>query len=365
MEAMDEEGQGLYPQKPSEIATPAKLPHYALPNFSTVLPTYTNYEADAVVSAFRVGNFYSIKDLPENLRPGQVARQRFQKILENRQQSETCDTYQPKRTCFSEFEYIPSPYSIAETMAREERLAHEKKVSQFGNGSEWRPSGVGFTGKHEDFGRTGEFNVHANGPEPYEAAEDQALRQKWLMDAAILSGPFRPAGRVRVNNGEAANEVPSARQLPEIVEQLHLQLVADWSDYPFVVCSTEDEHIVVRFELAVLETAPGLQPYMNSFARSNHIVAKYMLKKVVEDWNVTPGDGMLYFTFRPPWIKAPVTDTFYSLHPEQRHFQEKKKKTPSTAARELDSNFNQIDPVENEPERSIMGTGNTELPYMA
>jgi len=192
---------------------PARLPHYALPNFATVLPTYTNYEADAVVSAFRVGNFTSIKDLPEHIRPGQVARQRFQKILENRQPSDMCDTYQPKRSCFSEFQYIPSPYALVEQLAREERLAHEKKVEEFGGGVEWRPSGVGATSKFEDFGRTREFNVHENGPEPYEAAEDQALRQKWLMDAAILSGPFRPAGRVKGSNGEGANEMPSANQL--------------------------------------------------------------------------------------------------------------------------------------------------------
>jgi hypothetical protein len=359
---MEDDEQVRALKKPVDVTAHARLPHYALPNFSTVLPTYTNYEADAVVSAFRVGNFYSIKDLPENLRPGQVARQRFQKILENQQQAENCDTYQPKRMCFSEFEYIPSPYSIVETMAREERLAHEKKVSEFGGGSEWRPTGACHTSKHEDFGKTGEYNVHANGPEPYEAAEDQALRQKWLMDAAILSGPFRPAGRVKGHGGQAANEIPSARQLPEIVEQLHLQLVADWSDYPFVVCSTEDEHIVVRFELSVLETAPGLQPYMNAFARGNFVVTKYMLKKVVEDWNVTPGDGMLYFTLRPPWIKSLLTDTFYTLHPEQRQFQDTQSKI--RAARALPDGREQAKAIEPEPDLR-MGTGHTERPHMA
>jgi len=208
----------------------------------------------------------------------------------------------------------------------------------------------------------GEFNVHANGPEPYEAAEDQALRQKWLLDAAILCGPFRPAGRVKGNGGQAANEIPSARQLPEIVEQLHMQLAADWSDYPFVVCSTEDEHIVVRFELSVLETAPGLQPYMNTFARGNFVVTKYMLKKVVEDWNVTPGDGMLYFTLRPPWVKSLLTDTFYTLHPEQRQFQDTQPKI--RVVRELLDGREQVKAIEPEPDHR-MGFGNTERPQMA
>ena len=71
---------------------------------------------------------------------------------------------------------------------------------------------------------------------------------------------------------------------------------------------------------------------MNIFARTNEVVAKYSLKKVVEDWNVTPGDGHLYFTFRPPWVASRVTDTFYALHPEQRVFQDAKYKRADAAA---------------------------------
>ena len=35
---------------------------------------------------------------------------------------------------------------------------------------------------------------------------------------------------------------------------------------------------------------------------------------------MTPHDGHLYFTFRPPWVKARLVETFYSIHPEQRAF---------------------------------------------
>ena len=54
------------------------------------------------------------------------------------------------------------------------------------------------------------------------------------------------------------------------------------------VCSTDDEHLVVRFELSTLDSEPGLVAYMNIFARTNEVVAKYNLKKVVEDWNASP-----------------------------------------------------------------------------
>ena len=47
---------------------------------------------------------------------------------------------------------------------------------------------------------------------------------------------------------------------------------------------------------------------------------KYKLKKVVEDWHSRPGDGYLYYMFRPPWVRARATDTFFTLHPEERSF---------------------------------------------
>ena len=46
---------------------------------------------------------------------------------------------------------------------------------------------------------------------------------------------------------------------------------------------------------------------------------------------MTSGDGHLYFTFRPPWVAARVTDTFYALHPEQRVFQDPRLKRAANA----------------------------------
>ena len=43
---------------------------------------------------------------------------------------------------------------------------------------------------------------------------------------------------------------------------------------------------------------------MNVLVRTNAVVMKYQLVKVVEHWNVRPGDGHVYFTLRPPWVKA-------------------------------------------------------------
>ena len=47
---------------------------------------------------------------------------------------------------------------------------------------------------------------------------------------------------------------------------------------------------------------------------------------------VTPGDGHLYYTFRPPWVTSRITDTFFALHPEQRVYADAKFKATRTEA---------------------------------
>lgn len=333
------------------------LPHYALPNFSVVLPTYSNHESDVISQAFRVGNFVTLHDLPHEMRPGQVSRGRFQKILDNRQPveegAEKVVFRKPKT--FSEFEYMPSPYSIVDDLKRDERLRSEAAMAAAGHPSVWRSAGNTATLPHEDsFG--GESPFYRD-PDPYERADDEALRWKWLQDAQILAEPFKPsgappptpatapprhrraihplispaspslAGRVKGQMNEASTEMPNRQQLPHIVDALRKAVHDDWEEYNFLVCATDDEHVVIRFEMATLESEPGLVSYMNVFSRTSSIVSEWRLKKVVEDWNVTPGDGHLYFTFRPPWISAPVLDTYYSLHPEERVYQDKRVKS--------------------------------------
>lgn len=55
-------------------------------------------------------------------------------------------------------------------------------------------------------------------------------------------------------------------------------------------------------------------------------MSTHRLKRVVEDWNVTPGDGYLYFTFRPPWVTVPTLETYFALHPEEKVFQDRRAK---------------------------------------
>ena len=314
-------------------AEPKPLPHYALPNFSVVLPTYSNNEADVITQAFRIGNYVSLSGLPSSVKPGQVSRSRFQKILDNRQPAEDWNVnlgapYKPKAKTFSEFEYISTPYALADDLAKQDREKHHKAAEAAGHKAPFVMSDTAVKLKYEDayVGKANpdfNFSPFNSTADPYERADDQSLRFKWLQDAQILSGPFRPSGRVKGSLNQAAMELPSRSTLPSMVAELRESIEQDWAEYPFLVCSTDDEHVVVRFELSTLDAEPGLGAYMNVFARSQHVVSKFALRKVVEDWNVTPGDGHLYFTFRPPWVTARITDTFYALHPEQRVFGDK------------------------------------------
>tara|TARA_B110001452_G_C15168351_1_gene406137 strand:+ start:51 stop:1136 length:1086 start_codon:yes stop_codon:yes gene_type:complete len=317
----------------ADDASPAKapLPHYALPNFSVVLPTYANHEADVITNAFRVGNFVSLSDMPSTIKPGQVSRSRFQKILDNRQESQPSAIPPYKAKQFSTFEYVPSPYSVADDLARDARIRSMAAMEAAGHTKPFHMSDTQIKLPHED-GFGGQFNPYKRDADPYERADDQALRFQWLQDALVLSTPFRPSGRVKGMTGQSANEIPGRQMLPEIVDRLRIAIEEDWEEYSFLVCSTDDEHLVLRFELSTLDSEPGLVAYMNIFARTNEVVFKYTLKKVVEDWNVTPGDGHLYFTFRPPWVQSRPLDTYYSLHPEQRTFQDPRLKASRAAA---------------------------------
>jgi len=273
-----------------------------------------------ITQAFRIGNYVALSDLTNTMKPGQVSRGRFQKIIDNRQPADAePTTYKPKTKYFSEFEYLPSPFSMVDALAKEDRLTSEESIRKAGHTTPFVMSDTAIKLKHEDSFCNERIVGSAD---PYERADDQSLRFKWLQDAQILAGPFRPGGRVKGQTGQAAMEMSCRASMPYMVDKLREAIEEDWSEYAFLVCSTDDEHLVVRFELSTLDSEPGLVAFMNMFARSNSVVNKLMLRKVVEDWNVTPGDGHLYFTFRPPWVAARVTDTFYALHPEHRVFQD-------------------------------------------
>ena len=79
--------------------------------------------------------------------------------------------------------------------------------------------------------------------------------------------------------------------------------VQDWEGVEVAIYSNSQGHWVVRFSLDTVESAGALAAYMNVLLRCNPLVLKLQMARVVEHWNVMPGDGFLYFTLRPPWAR--------------------------------------------------------------
>lgn len=95
----------------------------------------------------------------------------------------------------------------------------------------------------------------------------------------------------------------------------------DWEGVEVAIYSNAQGNWVVRFSLDSVESPAGLTVYMNVLLRCNPLVIKLQMSRVVEHWNVMPGDGYLYFALRPPWVRArPTADTFYVLRPEEKLF---------------------------------------------
>ena len=296
----------------------SSLPHHQVPNFAAILPDYTNMEQDYIRQAFSRTSFVSVRDLPSNFRPSATARAMANKMNTNRRSVANVDaaavnnrhSTAAREGVFSTFDYVPSRYSLADELRTKDRLESEAKMLDIG-GRDFVPSGLPKRQKYEDIFENPEYRFPYMG-DAFEAASDQQLRAKWIENAKVLHGPFVPT------SSKAALGKPTRIMLPDLVRELHLAVAKDWNEVAFEVMTTEDDHVAIRFLLEDVTSPRGLAAYMNVLASTSHIVTKYQLTKVVEDWNSRPGDNYLYYMFRPPWVRARTTDIFFSLFPEKR-----------------------------------------------
>ena len=80
---------------------------------ASMLYEFTNKEADHVHMAFRVGNFVSLRDLPNSIMPGNVSLMQSSKMEENLYSVMERKTYVELANnggYFSKFEWQPDPY---------------------------------------------------------------------------------------------------------------------------------------------------------------------------------------------------------------------------------------------------------------
>ncbi|OQR93589.1 hypothetical protein ACHHYP_02438 [Achlya hypogyna] len=294
----------------NQAAGDGAQPHYMLPSFSSILPEYANAEAEHIKSAFSTGNYHSILKMPARLAPNSVNQAR-QECMDDNRHTATLVKAAPKMVTknglFNQFEYTPSRFSLGDELAKAERLEAEAKRFEIG-GKDFVCSSGAKKLKYED-GFEDKNYVYPHLDVYYDDARDIALRERWLEKKKVLFGDFKPSGTAK-----PIGDVPTKKLLPDVIKDIHEAIAADWEDATVVVAPTDDGNIAVRFEhesLGGLEHA--LTAYMNVFANSHRLMSKYMLQKVVEDWNSKPTDGGLYFVMRPPWVRNPHGPMFSTL----------------------------------------------------
>ncbi|POM60957.1 hypothetical protein PHPALM_30104 [Phytophthora palmivora] len=265
------------------------------PTFSSILPEYANAEADQIRKAFGAGNYANIQKIPARLQNNAVNQARFEKMNENRLMQPKAGKNVTKNGLFNKFEYTPSRSSLTNGQAHMERLRSEAKRTEI-SGQNFVSGSAAARLKHEDaFGATNFRYPHMH--EPYPDLQEEKKRMRYLEEKKILHGAFVPCGqRPPVN-------AVTRKLMPQIIHEMHEVIATDWQGLDFSISPAKDENIVVRFNEVSIECENGLVAYMNVFCKTNRVASKYGLYRIAEDWNAKPGDGGLYFAFRPPWVK--------------------------------------------------------------
>ena len=102
--------------------------HYEVPNMSSMLYEFTNKEQDRIHQSFRIGNYVSLRDIPDSLLPGNVSTMQTSKqeenlysIIERRSWVELSNG----GGYFSKFEWKEDPYELVRKDMTERRKYHE------------------------------------------------------------------------------------------------------------------------------------------------------------------------------------------------------------------------------------------------
>jgi hypothetical protein len=137
--------------------------------------------------------------------------------------------------------------------------------------------------------------------DPYEATRDEKLRAKWIEEAKLLYGEFKPSGP------QKPLSTISKSRLEEIVECLKRLLLSDWNDVNFVIGTNPNDLIEIKFDMNTVDTLQGLHAYMNTMLNTNDEVIRFQLRKLPRYWGYRE-ENFVYYMLTPPWVKLYVND---------------------------------------------------------
>jgi len=228
---------------------------------------------------------------------------------------------------FRAFEYQPSDYA-AMTKAREKaalRQPDPEKVAAIAGGKAFVPNGMvpggaGRRMKHEDLFGDSDYRFPHLGGEFSQADLDE-LGESWIQDSFILGErDFLPAGTAGLAGVPGAGSRPTPQALPEALAVIKGIVAEDWEGTAFDLLLDREGCIVVRFDLATVDSREGLGAYMNVLLKSNALLSRFLLARVPEYWNKERVPGSVDFTMRPPWVRnGAMGQAFLKLHPEYQH----------------------------------------------
>uniref|UniRef100_A0A7S3N0V7 Uncharacterized protein n=1 Tax=Strombidium inclinatum TaxID=197538 RepID=A0A7S3N0V7_9SPIT len=137
--------------------------------------------------------------------------------------------------------------------------------------------------------------------DPYEVTKDERLRAKWIEEAKLLYGEFKPSGP------QKPLAYISKSKLEDIVETLKKLLLSDWNDVNFVIGTNPNDQIEIKFDLATVDTLQGLHAYMNTMLNTHDEIIRFCLKKLPRYWGYRE-DNFVYYMLTPPWVKMFIND---------------------------------------------------------
>ena len=221
-------------------------PRHLEPTLSSTLPNYSNTETDRIRAAFHAHNFTTLSNaLPDTIAPESILMARESRRISNLN-DDGAASFKPVARGGSlnpTFTYVPSKYSLLEDLKKLQRTEHEAKVASISAKPWAKGSTKSLRLKHEEqFGDSAEPYRYPHMDDLFEAAEDQNRRMRWLQEQRVIHGPF-----VQSAAGQSLSK-PSRKMIPEIVQQLHRVLKADWEESNFSVCATEDDLVVCAFD---------------------------------------------------------------------------------------------------------------------
>ena len=95
-----------------------------------MLYEFTNKEADRIHQSFRVGNFVSLRDLPDHLLPGNVSTMQTSKMEDNLYSVMERRSYVELANnggYFSKFQFMSDPYELYKKSLTDRRMEHKAK----------------------------------------------------------------------------------------------------------------------------------------------------------------------------------------------------------------------------------------------